>query len=265
MDWGLTLAGFDHAWFCEADPYCQSILAQRWPGVPVYGDVRELRSPAPVDVLTGGFPCQPFSLAGERQGLADDRWLWPEFARLVGELRPRYVIVENVPGLLAGHGGMGGVLGDLAALGYDAEWDCLPARAVGAPHIRYRVFLVAYPGSTGRRENTGGASGDESQDAGWAAVEDHVVDGDGEGGGARDVADTDGFGRVGRPRFLGPAGRPEPTHSGWWATEPDLGRMAHGVPRRVDRLKALGNGVVPQVARWIGERILEAEQLTAAA
>src|SRR5437868_15209237 len=108
-------------------------------------DVRDLTGTElqPVDLIAGGFPCQPVSLAGRRRGSADERWLWPEFARLIRVLRPRYVLVENVPGLLVG-GGMAEVLGDLAALGFDAEWDCISAAHVGAPHLRYRVFIVAH-------------------------------------------------------------------------------------------------------------------------
>src|SRR5437764_3790463 len=114
------------AWQCEIDPWCQRVLAKHWPGVPRYADIRTIDDRAErVDVLAGGFPCQPVSLAGRGLAQLDERWLWPEFARLVRLLRPRYVLVENVPGLLAR--GMGDVLGDLAACGYDAEWDSIGA------------------------------------------------------------------------------------------------------------------------------------------
>src|SRR5439155_9652602 len=113
-------------------------------------------APSSVDVLCGGFPCQPVSFAGRRRGTADERWLWPEFARIIRLLRPRYALMENVPGLLVG-GGMAEVLGDLATCGYDAEWDCIPAAAVGAPHLRYRVFIVAYAnGGRQQSERSGG-------------------------------------------------------------------------------------------------------------
>ena len=141
-----------HRFFCEVDPFCRSVLRRHWPGIPIYEDVRELRGVdlPPVDVLCGGFPCQDVSLAGKRKGIAKGTrsGLWHEYARLIEEIRPGYVIVENVPGLLAA--GVEAVLQDLAACGYDAEWEVLPAAAVGAPHRRERVFLVAYPHCDGR-------------------------------------------------------------------------------------------------------------------
>src|ERR1051326_5450146 len=164
LDLGLEGAGMRVVWQCEADPYCRAVLRKHWPAVPCYEDVHtipcrvrrgegsgklswvgseRLGEIEPVDILAGGFPCQPVSLAGARRGAADERWLWPEFARLIRVLRPRYALMENVPGLLVG-GGMAEVLGDLAACGYDAEWDCVAAAHVGAPHLRYRIFIVAY-------------------------------------------------------------------------------------------------------------------------
>ena len=149
FDLGLERAGMRVVWQCEVDDYCRRVLAQHWPDVPCYRDVRDLRSAgrqavSPVDVLCGGFPCQDISVAGKGAGITGARsGLWAEYARLISELRPRYVIVENVPALLAR--GLDVVLGDLAAIGYDAEWDCLPASAFGAPHRRDRIWIVAYP------------------------------------------------------------------------------------------------------------------------
>ena len=150
FDLGLERAGFHTSWFCEQDDYCTRVLNRHWPRVPVYPDVTTLTAGEvePVDVLVGGFPCQDISLAGKGAGLEGARsGLWSEYARLIGELRPRYVIVENVTALLGR--GFGRVLGDLAALGFDAEWDCIPASAVGAPHRRDRVWIVAYPSGEG--------------------------------------------------------------------------------------------------------------------
>ena len=147
FDLGLERAGMRVLWQCEADEFCRRVLAAHWPHVPCYPDVSELRGAdvEPVDVLCGGFPCQDISVAGKGAGIDGARsGLWAEYARLVGELRPSYVVVENVPALLGR--GLGRVLGDLAALGYDAEWDCLPACAFGAPHRRDRIWIVAYPG-----------------------------------------------------------------------------------------------------------------------
>lgn len=147
LDLGLEWAGMETRWQVENDPFCQTILNKHWPDIPLYGDIHDL-DPAelePVDLICGGFPCQPVSLAGKREAQNDPRWLWPEFFRIVRFLRPSYVLVENVPGLASA--GMGDVLGDLASIGFDAEWESFPAAAVGAPHLRYRIFIVAYPNS----------------------------------------------------------------------------------------------------------------------
>src|SRR4029077_3769171 len=142
IDLGLERAGMRVIWQSEIDPYASAVLRQHWPEIPNLGDVRRCTRFASVAVLCGGFPCQPVSQAGKRLRQEDPRWLWPEFCRVIRLARPRYVLVENVPGLLAG--GMGDVLRDLASLGFDAEWDSIPAAAVGAPHLRYRVLLVAH-------------------------------------------------------------------------------------------------------------------------
>jgi DNA (cytosine-5)-methyltransferase 1 len=207
-----------------------------------------------VDVLCGGFPCQDLSYAGKGAGIDGERsGLWAEYARLIRELRPRYVLVENVSALLAR--GLGRVLGDLAACGYDAEWDCIPASAVGAPHRRDRVWLVAYP-----QRDDGGPRGTGGSDPGGAREPVSI-------GALQDVADADDAGR-------GERRGPEPVRAqlsaaeragqgrDWWAVEPDVGRVAHGVPARVDRLRSLGNALVPQIAEWLGHRILEWEGLT---
>jgi DNA (cytosine-5)-methyltransferase 1 len=148
LDYGLHLAGLRHTWFCERDEWRRGILKQRWPGVPVLDDVRAVGADTVprVDGIVGGFPCKGASSAGKREGFGHpETVLWREMARAVGELRPRYVVVENVADLLALHDGecWGEVVGTLAALGYDTTWDCLPAGAVGAPHGRDRVFAVA--------------------------------------------------------------------------------------------------------------------------
>jgi len=146
IDLGLErTGGFRTAWFSEIEPFANAVLRKHWPDVPNLGDVRDLGEGTPyVDLIAAGFPCQPFSLAGKRLAQEDPRWLWPHVARrLVGHLRPRYVLLENVPGLRSK--GLGDVLQDLSALGYDAEWEGISAAAVGAPHRRDRVWIVAYP------------------------------------------------------------------------------------------------------------------------
>ena len=147
FDLGFHRAGFYHRFFCEIDPFCRAILERHWPGIPIYKDIRTLSgAEVPrVEVLTGGFPCQDVSCAGARAGITSETrsGLWYEYRRLISEIRPRYAVVENVKGLLSG--GMGIVLQDLSELGYDAEWTCLSAAVFGAPHLRERIFLVAYP------------------------------------------------------------------------------------------------------------------------
>lgn len=218
FDLGLERAGFKTAWFCEQDEFCQRVLRKHWPDVPIYDDITTLRGQdvEPVDALCGGFPCQDLSYAGKGAGIEGERsGLWSEYARLIGELRPRYVFVENVPALLTR--GLGRVVGDLAALGYDAEWDCIPASAVGAPHRRDRVWLVAYPGRAGRRQDSASAHGDEAQDARRRAQDDYLAGGAGAqrvppGVRARRVADANGKGLEGhRGPVEGAAERPAPS------------------------------------------------------
>lgn len=226
MSLGLHMAGgFETRWFIEVDEFCQRVLAKHWPDVPQYGDILDVRGsdlPA-IDVLTAGFPCQPVSNAGKRLGTADERRLWPEVARFIREIRPRYVLLENVSALLGR--GMGDVLGSLAACGFDCEWDCIPAAAVGAPHPRDRVWVLAHTHGTRPRDT-------EEIDA----------------------------------RFKRNGGWNAPARSSWWDVEPDVGRVVHGVPSRMDRRRqrdrigALGNAVVPQVVAHVARRILEAEQ-----
>lgn len=141
LDLGFEAAGFEVRWFCERDAFCRAVLAKHWPGVRCYEDVRVLREPEPVDVLIGGFPCQPHSVAGKRKGKEDERHLWPEYARLVRELRPRWVVAENVPGLL--HTAFDEVCGDLEGAGYAVTPLVLGADDVGAPHRRKRIFICA--------------------------------------------------------------------------------------------------------------------------
>lgn len=147
---GLERAGMRTVAFCEIDPYCRAVISKRWPGVPIFNDVTKLTAAdvGAIDVICGGFPCQDISEAGKGAGITGERsGLWVEYARLIGELRPSYAIVENVAALLGR--GLDVVLGDLAEIGYDAEWHCIPASAAGAPHERDRIWIVSYPDSSG--------------------------------------------------------------------------------------------------------------------
>jgi DNA (cytosine-5)-methyltransferase 1 len=269
IDLGLERAGWECRWQVEWDEFCQHVLAHHWPDVPRYGDISAVDWSAVerVDLLAGGFPCQPVSGAGRRLAQDDARWLWPEFLRAVRALRPRLVLVENVPGLL--ERGMDEVLGGLAASGYDAEWDCVPAAAVGAPHLRDRLWIVAHAGRFGVQPD--GRSGEARRASGEAAGEaserQRSWDTPRDGGPAMADAAGERPSRSGQPVQSGDpeAGCAWPAtdaftgrFSGEWGAEPDVGRVAHGVPARVDRLRALGNAVVPQVVEVIGRQLLAA-------
>lgn len=156
LELGLERAGLGPVlWQVEIDPFCRQVLAKHWPNAKRYTDVKEINANAQkVDIICGGFPCQDVSNAGKRAGLDGERsGLWSEYARIVRELRPRFVVVENVSALLAR--GVERVLGDLAACGYDAEWDCVPASAIGAPHQRDRLFILAWHVSDAERDRGG--------------------------------------------------------------------------------------------------------------
>ena len=260
FDLGFERAGMRTAWQVEQNPYCLAVLAKHFPDAERFTDVREVgaHNLAPVDLICGGFPCQDLSVAGKGGGITADRsGLWSEFARIIGELRPRYVVVENVPALTRNEW-LGRVLGDLASCGYDAEWDCIPASALGAPHRRDRIWLVAYPEGDGRRPGRSRGSAGQGADGEGLAP---AGMGDAESSG-RDAASTP---RPGEDQRRQPPGSPggsggDRGRAARWSTEPDVGRVADGVPARVDRLAALGNALVPQIAEWIGRRVLQYER-----
>jgi len=149
FEFGLErTGGFKTVWQCEIDPFCLKVLAKHWPDVKRFADIKKMgigEEIPYVDVICGGFPCQPVSCAGKRKGKEDTRWLWPEFCRVVRSVRPEWVLIENVPGLLSADSGrlFAGILRDLSESGYDAEWNIVSAASVGAPHLRKRVFIVA--------------------------------------------------------------------------------------------------------------------------
>lgn len=261
LDLGLERAGMRVAWQVEIDDYATRVLARHWPDVPRFRDVRECgrHNLAPVDLVAGGFPCQPHSLAGKRGASGDDRDLWGEFARILRELKPRWVVAENVPGLLSSEAGrfFGRVLRDLAASGYDAEWDCLPAAAFGAPHLRDRVFLVAHArGKQLSQQSQPQSEGSAAADTGGAGVLRPVANGHSRGGTRSALKPQVQAAVFVRPDLVGCGG----SHFGAaWQAEPNVDRMADGFPGRVDRIRGLGNAVVPQVAEYVGRRILAAE------
>ncbi len=212
---GLERAGMQTIAFCEVDPVCRQVLKKHWPNVPIFEDVKRLTAKDmydTVDVIVGGFPCQDISLAGKGAGLAGERsGLWYEYHRLIKEIRPRYVIIENVAALRSR--GLDAVLWSLAEIGYDAEWHCIPASAVGAPHRRDRIWIVAYPDNDGESVSKINAKASRLQ-----------------------IALTNG---------------------GWrrWDGKPEDVRMDDGIPNGMDRVRALGNAVVPQIPEIIGRVI----------
>ena len=275
IDLGLERAGWSCRWQVEIDPYCLAVLRKHWPNVPKFGDVKALTGEEleQVDLICGGFPCQPVSVAGKRKAQADERWLWPEFARIIRVVRPIFILVENVPNLLNINGGtaMQEVLGSLAENGYDAEWDCLPAAAFGAPHIRYRLFIVAYPRGSRRQQISRSAHANESENEGRPKIQTNIVASYGERSRARILADSM-FSRqqrrgraswirrraVGEEQIAENGGRKGSESLSVWQTEPGVARMVDGIPDGMDRLHGLGNAVVPRVAEWVGRRIIEA-------
>lgn len=246
IDLGLERAGMQCVWKSEIEPYACRVLAKHWPAIPNLGDIREINwtTVGTVDVVAGGYPCQPFSYAGRRAGADDERHLWPMFAECLRVVRPRYAMLENVSGHLSL--GFGDVQADLAALGYDTQWDCIPAAAVGAPHLRDRVFVIAT-----RRDGMDSDSNSESNGTFNVAAQSW----------SSPMADT------GRVTAQVPASRrqstvAQPEWRAWWQVEPGVGRVVDGVSHRVDRLRGLGNAVVPQVAEHIGRIIMSMEANT---
>ncbi len=247
---GLERAGMRTIAFCEIDPYARSVLARHWPAVQCYHDVRTitgagLRADGIIpDVICGGFPCQDISSAGQRVGITGPRsGLWSHYARLIGEVRPEFVIVENVSDLR--YRGLDDVLGDLASIGYDAEWHCIPAAAVDAPHFRDRVWIIAYP--NGRRLRFGGANGEDGRSVPSQGSVGLVHRSNG-GEGVLAHADSQSL--------VGPAiarAQRDP-----WPPEPAVDRLDDGLPGDVarERLRALGNAVVPQIPEIIGRAIM---------
>ena len=330
---GFALAakwlGIETIQFVEIEPYAQKVLKKNFPGVPIHDDIKtfhanEFRG---IEFLTGGYPCQPFSIAGKQRGTEDDRHLWPEMLRVIREARPHWIIAENVTGHI--RLGLDEVLSDLESEAYSTRCFIIPACAINAPHRRDRVWIIAHANSqsepdspkhvrkgermVGDTQHNGSPSPTLQRSTGEASdnnKEGQIKTGQSKGASqsgdcgsmeastrATDVANTtrpqleecEYVGRTSRPH-VEPAGsgqdvananshsaqglesgtqsgrhqRPAGLHSGarsvpgpdWWAVEPDVGRVAHGIPRRVDRLRGLGNAIVPQVAYQILKSIL---------
>jgi DNA (cytosine-5)-methyltransferase 1 len=247
---GLERAGMRTVAFCEINKFCRRMLAVRWPGVPCYDDVRALTADRlksdgiSIDAICGGFPCQDISIAGNGKGIKEGTrsGLWIEYARIIGELRPKFIIVENVAALL--DRGMGQVLGDLAGLGYDAEWHSLDAFYAGVPQYRPRVWIVAYP-TQSRSEPV------FSQDAEHVECYRSWVHGSG-----REYAHIDHENRG--SCALSVLGNIE------WTSIPDRERSGNNerLSAGMDRYRSLGNSVVPQIPELIGRAIMRASMVS---
>lgn len=283
LDLAAEMAGFRTAGQCEWADYPTKILEKHWPDVPRWRDIRTLTKESfyertgrtTVDVISGGFPCQPFSVAGKRRGKEDDRYLWPEMLRVISELRPAWVIGENVAGIV--NMALDQVYADLENEGYAVQALIIPACAVDAPHRRDRCAIIGCRAlerkHNGKRRRTNplensdcvrfGEQGVLSQQPGRTKLErdgktvanaDHgsrFVRWDGEFPTVEETAES-GADHGGRA--------PEYVTGQWWPVEPDVGRVAHGVPHRVDRLKCLGNAVVPQQFYPVFQAIADIER-----
>ena len=277
---GTHLLGWEPIGYVEWNEYCQRVIAARisdgfLPTAPIFTDVREfVQSGAAreyrgfADVVTGGFPCQPFSAGGKRAGADDERNMWPATIDVIREVRPRYAFMENVSGLLAS-GYFGTILGDLAQSGYDCRWRILSAAEMGAPHRRDRLWIVAYSKGDNagqcrlRLRNNG--EGENFQEKEWTDCWDklsgcgddmaHATSGE-------SLEHTDGEGNkdIGGGSMDKSGGRKEKMSSKAWRSEPDVGRMVDGMAWRLDRLKALGNGQVPLVAATAWQLLTEGLQ-----
>ena len=320
FDLGFQWAGIKTLWDVEIDSYCQKVLRKNFPDTEILSDVKEVgkHNLSPVDIISGGFPCQPWSVAGKQGGTEDDRNLWPEMFRVIGELHPRWVVAENVPNLDA-MGYLDVAIDDLESIGYEVRPVEIPAAGVGAPHLRKRIWIVAYSG--GIRQHKPEYSRKLVQSAKAKSEYEQEFDPDGVVGCGEDVADPSGQGLsiseqevlpgargrkergtvTERSQVLADAGYPSGTprgpviHGGnsseregqtagiegqssdcpWpgrpikprvggmvdgvspWLDEPDIPRVARGVKNRVDRLKGLGNAIMPQIAEIIGRLILQ--------
>ena len=291
IDLAAEWAGFETVFQVEIDPYCTKILEKHWPEVPRWRDIRDVTLDSyrersdmgTITVISGGFPCQPFSVAGNQKGRDDDRYLWPEMRRVIREFAPRWVVAENVPGIM--RIAADEVCQDLEQAGYDVGIFSFEAAAVGALHRRERIFFVAntrswrlseqdvrsqQPGraeaisaseTISDAEHNGRITTETSRNIGTGSDNNtsrSTTTGklEGRSDECSLVANTTSV--YGQRRFDG-SGETQPWGSGWWSTEPNVGRVANGVPARVDRLKSLGNAVVPQQIYPVFAAIAEVE------
>jgi DNA (cytosine-5)-methyltransferase 1 len=268
---GLEAAGMETVAFCEQNKFCQKILAQHWPTLPIHSDITELNGyeyRGSVELVCGGFPCQPFSVAGKQLGAEDDRALWPEMLRVIREVAPRWVIGENVSGIIPME--LDKVLSDLEGEGYTCWTFVLPACAVDAHHRRDRVWVLAHSECGLGGKGIISEHGDQSDERGEATQRRNNPEGsrlDGETvphpHGSRQQRGSVSVGiqsEHSNPDISGDT-RGQQTAPVWLA-EPNVARVANGIPSRSHRLKALGNAVVPPLVAEIGRIVMEFDQKT---
>ena len=274
---GFHWAGIETAAFCEIELYPRKVLAKNFPNVTIHRDIKELNGYdyKGIDIVTGGFPCQPHSVAGQRNASEDARDLWGEMFRVICEAQPRWIVAENVTGLLSSESGryFGRVLGNLAQEGYCVQWFCIPAGALGAWHKRERIWIVANKRKvsdsnvpTERNEVLRKIEGEKATGQAHRPSRSNLSARDGES-----LADSD-CNRLQARRFamrvqsqLTEFGVDSESNKFYpWEVEPNVGRVANGISCRVDRIKGLGNAVVPQIPYVIGKAIMEVEDETQA-
>ena len=270
--------GFETVAFCDIEKFSRKVLKKHWPNVKQYKDIKELTyeqikedTLAPIDIVTGGYPCQPFSIAGSQRGEKDTRHLWPDMFRIVKECKPTWVIGENVSGHIKL--GLDTVLQDLESEGYSVRAFSISASSIGANHQRERVWIIAHSNMENTRQhgrriestwNTESIGPRTSEETEWSPNSDKV-NGSSEGASlVGESSDTNSQGLQGRrsEQQLRENETERPTSwDSWWESEPSVGRVANGIPHRVDRLKGLGNSLVPAIPFIIGQSILREEYI----
>ena len=295
---GLEATGeFETVAFCDYEPFCQKVLRKHWEEVPIYGDIKELTYEKlradgidQIDIITGGYPCQPFSVAGNKKGEQDPRHLWPEYFRLVKECRPTWVIGENVGGHIKL--GLDTVLKDLESEGYSTRTFSISAASIGANHKRERVWIIANSNNTRDRTSEYGIERkkqesiterqrrSQSQFSRYSETlansNDRLSNGKNEevrtgrntfNNGSSDLGNSENKRQQEQwnpesipETFKRETERSSTERSSWWDVEPNVGRVVNGIPKRVDRLKSLGNSLIPQIPYYIGQSIIQSEK-----
>ena len=273
---GLERAGMKTVQFVENDPYCQKVLAKNFPGIPIHGDIKTFHYDKPVEIISGGFPCQPYSHAGEQRGKEDDRHLWEEYFRIIQSVRSRWVVGENVSGIINME--LDQVLSDLASENYSCQSLVIPACAVNAPHRRDRVWIIARRNAMGNSEYNGLSTAKESRSP--SSISNNSSQGENKTFQSKGTSGRSNIKNVAHANKERIQGRKETGNlesegtqrnqfslrcsqrriGKNWSIEPELGRVANGIPSRVDRIKSLGNAVVPQIVEIIGRAIMEIEE-----